>query len=256
MEGKSWHIGKREMMTCLFAALLLSTIVSLGGCVGSPVEGGMANIKPITTGPRVGTVYCIRGWTGVFSAGIDEMAKQLRERGVNALVYMPEQYPELGVALVEKYKGVKNHEPICFIGHSRGVDTSLIASRELDKVGVSVDVVCSLDSVDETTIPKNVKVCYNYWMPGVLGGDLLRGIPLKLQAGSTGKVFNYDLDTEYRSWRGDATDHVSMDDDPMLQKRIIDNVMEVCVERAKWEAGHGMGAKRASMLPLDGRASE
>jgi hypothetical protein len=215
---------------------LCGLLLVLPSC-GSSTPGRMDWIHPTTTAPRVGTVYCIRGWTGVFSAGIDEMAKQLNKQGVTAVCYMPEQYPELGAALVEKYKGVPNHEPICFIGHSRGVDTSLIVSRELGKVGVGVDVICCLDSVDETTVPHNVRLCYNYWMPGVLSAgnsNFLRGIPLVQEPGSIGKLFNYDLDTEYRSWRGATTEHVTMDDDPKLQKRIVENIMEVCVERTKW----------------------
>jgi hypothetical protein len=192
-------------------------------------------VQPQTTSPRVGTVYLIRGWMGVYSAGIDEMAKQLNALGVTAYVYMPEQYPELAKTMVERYKNVPNHEPICFVGHSRGVDSSLIIARELDKAGVTVDVICCLDSVDETTVSKNVRVCYNYWMPGVLfGTNLLRGIPLKQAPGSTGQLYNYNLDKEYRAWRGPWTDHISFDDDPMVQKRIIANILEACPERSKW----------------------
>jgi hypothetical protein len=192
-------------------------------------------IQPVTTAPRVGTAYMIRGWSGVFSAGIDEMAKQLNAQGVTALVYMPEQYPQLAAAMVKAYKDVPNHEPICFVGHSRGCDSSIIISRELQKVGVTVDVIVTLDSVDESTIPKNVRRCYNYWMPGIFwNSNLLRGIPLKQEPGSTGELYNYNLDKEYRAWRGDLTDHVSMDDDPKLQARIINNVLDACPERSKW----------------------
>ena len=100
-----------------------------------------------------------------------------------------------------------------------------------------MDVICCLDSVDESTVPRNVARCYNYWMPGVISSDssnFLRGIPLVQEPGSTGQLFNYDLDREYRSWRGATTEHVTMDDDPKLQKHILDNILEVCVERSKW----------------------
>ncbi len=219
-----------------FPLIFCLVLAGLSGC-GYNTPGRMEWITTRNTEPHVGTVYCIRGWSGVFSAGIDQMAKQLNEKGVHALVYMPEQYPQLAAAMVEKYKADPQHEPICFIGHSRGCDSSIIISRELEKAGVTVDMIVCLDSVDEDTIPANVRICYNYWMPGVLGGNLLRGIPLKQEAGSTGKVFNYNLDKEYRSWRGDLTDHVSMDDDDGLQKRIVDNILEVCPERSKWIPG-------------------
>jgi hypothetical protein len=206
----------------------------LGGC-GVSTPGQMEWVQPRTAAARVGTVIMIRGWEGVFSPGIDAMAKQINEQGGTAVVYMPEQYPELAAALVKRYKDAPDHEPLCFVGHSRGVDSALIIARELDKVNVAVDVICCLDSVDEVTVPKNVRVCYNYWMPGAFGRNtnLLRGIPLVQAPGSTGKLFNYDLSGEYRHWRGGLSEHISMDVDSGIQKRIVENILVVCVERAQ-----------------------
>jgi hypothetical protein len=223
----SWKPALRLLPVVLLAAL--------AGC-GSSTPGRMEAIQPRTTAPRVGTAIMIRGWEGVFSPGIDAMAKQINDQGGTALVYMPEQYPELAAALVKLYKDAPDHEPICFVGHSRGVDSSLIIARELDKVNVPVDVICCLDSVDEVTVPKNVRVCYNYWMDGAFGRNtnLLRGIPLAQAPGSTGKLFNYDLRGEYRHWRSGLSEHISMDIDTNIQKRVVDNILEVCVERSKW----------------------
>jgi hypothetical protein len=148
---------------------------------------------------------------------------------------MNEQYHQLAAEMVKQYKNSPRHEPICFIGHSWGVDASLLIAKELDKAGIPVDVICCLDSVDQTTVPKNVRVCYNYWMPGYIGDtNLLRGIPLKREPGSTGQLFNYNCSGEYRSWRSDWTNHITFDDDPKIQKRIIDNVLAVCPLRANW----------------------
>jgi hypothetical protein len=165
------------------------------------------------------------------------MAKQLYSQGVTARVYMPEQFPEVAKAMVERYRNMPNHEPICFIGHSRGVDASLLVARELDKAGISVELLVALDSVDEVTVPGNVKLCLNYWMPGYFPGtNLLRGIPLKQAPGSRGVLHNYDMAGEFSSWKGPLTEHVSFDDDPMVQKRIVGNVLDVCPERSKWQA--------------------
>jgi len=172
------------------AALVLLCVMCCGlaGC-GSNTPGRMEWIRPLTTDtPRVGTVYCIRGWQGVFSWGIDAMAEQLKQEGVTAYVFMPEQYPEMAKEMVKQYKNAPNHEPICFIGHSRGVDSSIIISRELDKAGIKVDLIVALDSVDEDVVPKNVRECRNYWMPGFLyGTNILRGIPLKANLGQSAR---------------------------------------------------------------------
>lgn len=226
--------GRRgAWMAC--AAVVLAGVA---GC-GSNVPGRMEWVSGHNKAPRVGTVYCIRGWSGVFSAGIDEMAQQINEAGGTALVYMPEQYPELAAAMVEKYKGDARHEPIIFVGHSRGVDSSLIISRELEKAGVEVDLIACLDSVDEVTVPKNVKACYNYWMTGDFGNEtnFLRGIPLVQAPGSTGKLYNIDLNKDGRDLRGPLTDHVSMDDDTKLQREIVKHILAACPERSAWEKG-------------------
>jgi hypothetical protein len=227
-------IGRRNL-----AVALLCVAGGLWGCNGSNTPGRMEWVTSHNSAPHVGTVYCIRGWSGVFSAGIDEMAGQINAAGGTAVVYMPEQYPELAAAMVRRYKDDPRHEPIIFVGHSRGVDPSLIISRELDKAGVDVDMIVCLDSVDEVTVPKNVRACYNYWMPGDFGDhtNFLRGIPLVKAPDSTGKLFNIDLDTDGRALRGALTDHVSMDDDTKLQHAIIEHVMAACPERSTWEKG-------------------
>lgn len=219
----------------LASILWCGLILGLTGCHLTNTQGKMEWVQPTTAGSRVGTVYCIRGWKGIWSAGIDAMAKQLSEKGVTTHVYMPEQVHALGATLVERYKNAPDHEPICFIGHSRGVDASLIIAKQLEDAGVKVDTIVCVDSVDQTTVPANVRVCYNYWMPGVIfDTNLLRGIPLQPEPGSTGQVFNYNCDKEYRSWRSWYTNHINFDDDPKIQKRIVDQLLESCPERSKW----------------------
>jgi hypothetical protein len=228
--GKRWGGGTGAVLL-----LLCLVSVALTGCDGVNTPGRMEWVHPQTEAPHVGTVYLIRGWQGVFSSGIDAMAKQLRDRGITAYVYMPEQYPELAATMVERYKGQAHPEPICFIGHSRGVDSSLIISRELDKAGVPVQLIVCLDSVDETTLPKNVSVCYNYWMEGFLPGtNFLRGIPLQQAPGSRGQLYNINLHHDAPQFKESMTNHVNMDKGPKLQAQIIKHVLEACPERSIW----------------------
>ena len=217
----------------LLAFCLLSC--ALAGCDGVNTPGRMEWVHPQSQAEHVGTVYLIRGWAGVYSSGIDAMAQQLRDRGITAYVYMPEQYPELAATMVQRYKGLQRPEPICFIGHSRGVDSSIIISRELDKAGVPVQLIVALDSVDETTVPKNVRVCYNYWMEGFLPGtNFLRGIPLQQAPGSTGQLHNINLHRDAPELKEPMTNHVNMDKGPKIQREIIAHVLEACPERSIW----------------------
>jgi len=207
----------------------------LGGC-GVNTPGNMDWVQPTTKdSPRVGTVYCIRGWMGIFSSGIDKMADDFNKAGVHAYVFQDMQWKELSKIMVERYKNSPNPEPIVFLGHSRGVDASLIIARDLEKVGVPVALIVSLDSVDETVVGKNVRVCYNYWMPGFFPGtNLLRGIPLVQEEGSTGKLYNINLNTDAPELKDPLTTHAVIDKAPKLQAKILEHVLEACPERKDW----------------------
>lgn len=216
---------------CISAALLL-----LAGC-GSTTTGQMEWVQPHTQAPRVGNVYLMRGWGGMFSSGIDQMGDLLREKDVSAWVFQHSQCQELASMMAQRYKGVPDPEPICMIGHSFGSDDALIIARELDKVNVPVDLIVTLDPVDQKSVPKNVKLCINYWMPGMfIGTNFLRGIPLQQEPGGTGRVVNINLMEEGKELRDAFTNHISIDKAPKLHDAIVQHVLKTCPDRATWIA--------------------
>ncbi len=247
---------------------VMKTVLLIGACgaaslclgCGSTTVGKMELVQPYTDAPRAGHVYLMRGWIGVFSSGIDEMGEQLRQRDVTAQVFQHDQCEELARTMAERYKGQPDPEPICMIGHSFGSDDSLIIARELDKVGVPVELIITMDAVDQNTVPKNVKLCINYWMPGMLGswGNFLRGMPLQQEPGGTGKLLNINLNEEGKELKEGFTNHVNIDKGPKLQKAIIDHVLDACPNRATWTTMHPMKHPRSAVstgLPDDARVA-
>lgn len=201
--------------------------------------GSMDSIKPTSTAPRAGNVYLIRGWGGMFSWGIDELSRQLESDGISAHVFQHDQRDDLARVLVEKYRNVKNPEPLCMVAHSAGSDDALYIAGELKKAGVEVDLLITLDNVDATIVPGNVKVCYNYWLPGTFGDtNFLRGLPMEKQTGSRGQVFNINLAQDGSNLCEPNPSHVSLDKDTKLRPHIIDEVLAACPERAVWAATH------------------
>jgi hypothetical protein len=219
------------------------------GC-GSTAKGRMEWVQPYTDAPRAGSVYLIRGWVGAFSGGIDDLSKELGEQGVTARVFQNDQCAELARTMAERYKAAADPEPICMMGHSYGADDSIIIARELDKVGVPVDLIITMDPVNETTVPKNVKVCYNYYMPGVIKqSNFLQGMALKQDEGATGKLFNVNLNDNGRELRETMSNHIDIDKGPKLHRRIVEQVLETCPDRATWVAAHPAQRKAASLTP-------
>jgi hypothetical protein len=177
----------------------------------------------------------------MFSWGIDELARELEAQGITAHVFQHDQRDDLARTLVEKYRNVRNPEPLCMVAHSAGSDDALYIAGELKKAGVEVDLLVTLDNVDATIVPGNVKVCYNYWLPGTFGdSNFLRGLPMEKQAGSRGQVVNINLAQDGSTLCEPNPSHVSLDKDTKLRPHIIDKVLAACPERATWAASHGL----------------
>jgi hypothetical protein len=211
------------------------------GCInlGSLKPGRMEWVQPQSDAPRAGSVYLIRGWVGVFSQGMDQLERKLNGEGVTARVFQDDQCRALARTMAERYKNAKNPEPICLIGHSYGSDDALIIARELDKASVPVDLIVTLDAVNESVVPKNVKLCYNYWQHGIFGAsNFLRGIPLTKEPGGSGRLVNVNLFAEGRSLRDPSTNHINIGEAPKLHKAIIGHVLATFPERATWLATH------------------
>ncbi len=223
----------------LRASLVVCLCLTGCGQMGSMSAGQMDWVQPETAGGRAGTTYLVRGWMGIFSGGMDRLSEEIGQAGVNARIYQHDQCAELAKTMVERYRSSNAREPICMIGHSFGSDDALIIARELDKVGVPVDLIITMDAVNETVVPKNVKLCVNYWQPGIFGSsNFLRGIPLTQEPGSAGKLYNVNLFEEGKDLREPTTNHINIDEAPKLHKAIIEHVLKTCPSRAQWVEAH------------------
>src|SRR5438874_8140074 len=96
--------------------------------------GKLSSVQPTSLQPRAGNVYLIRGWIGVFSAGIDSLGEKLNDRGMRAVVYQDDQWRELAEQISKEYRGKDNDaEPLVLVGHSYGADDVVRVARKLEK---------------------------------------------------------------------------------------------------------------------------
>jgi hypothetical protein len=223
--------------------LALPMLASLTGCLqlGTMKQGEMSWVSTNTTEKRAGHVYLIRGFIGLFSYGIDRMTEKVASTGVAAHVFQQDQTAVLGKTIVEKYRSQKgNTEPIVLIGHSLGADDVITISKMLEKEGIPVDLLVTVDPTKPPKVPGNVKVCYNYYQPSIFDGTgILRGIPLELEPGAKTKLYNLNIRGERKDLLEWDTNHVNIDKNTKIHAEVVKHVEQFCPTREAWVAAHG-----------------
>jgi len=225
----------RRYILCLVVVVL----PALCGCKGSMTPGKMEWVQIDSTAPRAGNVYLIRGFIGLFSFGIDRLTVKINEAGIRAHVFQEDQWKQLARTIRETYKNQPNHEPLILIGHSLGADKTLWIAHELKNEGITVDAILTMDPTLPPDVPSNVRVCHNYYQPSVFDGlGILRGIALKQEPGSTGKLINYNIRAEHKELLEPDTNHINVDKNTKIHAAIIARLLEICPPREEWARNH------------------
>jgi len=161
-------------------------------------------------------VYLIRGFANVFSRGVDQMAAQLRARGVNARAYSNGQWAGLANDIIKRSKQGKVSFPIVIAGHSVGGQEAPRFADTLAKAGVPVALVIGIDPGFAPPPPFSAGSprVVDFWIKGSARGNPYRG------TGSfAGTIENIDI----RSFSN--ADHVGIDKDPGVQSRIVNLIL-------------------------------
>lgn len=228
----------QTLAKCIAPLSLLTLGTGCFSTVSTMTPGKMEWVQPKSSQPLVGNAYLQRGLIGLFSGGIDSLTEEISKDGIDAHVWQEDQHEETAKTVAAVYSKYRNdHEPIILIGHSLGADDSIIVARALDEVNVPVDMLITIDATRPPKVPKNVKVCYNYYQPSIFDGTgILRGIPLETDPGFTGKLYNMNVRAEYKNLLEWDTNHVNIDKNKKIHADIIEKMKQICIPRAQWVA--------------------
>jgi pimeloyl-ACP methyl ester carboxylesterase len=221
-----------HLLASLAVLLLLGPAV---GCSGMK-NGSLTRVAPTTDNQRVGSVYLLRGWIGIFSTGIDSLGKKLNESGIHAEVFQESQWSRLADEMIAKYKASNSHEPIVIIGHSYGADDAIAIARKLNEHDIAVDLVVTLDPVTPRKVPANIRLAYNlYQSNGALDSlPWLRGIPLTPDEPGPAKLKNMDIRVDRTDLLEPNLDHFNIEKKDKIHSDVIAQVMKVCEPRVAW----------------------
>ena len=168
-------------------------------------------------------VYLLRGWFGVFSTGLDDLAAELRSRGIKA-----ETVGHLAwrttVSKIIKYHASGNSGPLVLVGHSQGANNVIDMARLLQRENIPVDLLVTLAPAGQDPIPGNVMRAINYYnSPGW-------GAPVTADAGYRGKLTNINLGGDF------GITHMAIDKNPRIQAEIERAILAVPQPQAQLEA--------------------
>jgi Thioesterase domain len=199
MSGNRYCIAKASIF--LFAAALIATGFALKPAAAQSPSGAVSR-------PHV---YLMRGLLNIFSLGMDQLAVQIEQHGIDASVYNHTLSGVVVGEIVQQYRA-GDHGPYILLGHSLGADAVMTMAQQLNSQGVPVALVVPVDGTGSYFAPKNVACVLNltqrdyaYMRPG---------------AGFHGMLNNVDFS-------GDPSiDHLTIDKSPRVQAEALRYVLE------------------------------
>jgi hypothetical protein len=235
----------RAALTCL-----LLGAAALAGCAGDFTAGPAdlhhtVDLSKTSARTRVGRVYCARGFLGIFSTGMMELADRINnEESITAISIADQEYTRLQEWLVAEYKkGSMKGEPLVLLGHSYGADDMIRVAEYLKKEKITVDLLVLIDPVTPPPVPNNVKRVYNVYKSRPLtdGIPAWRGVAATVQDPLATPIENVDLRTAMVSFSTDETElsHPQIDKNVGVQNLAIEQIRKVCVPRASWTGPSG-----------------
>jgi pimeloyl-ACP methyl ester carboxylesterase len=131
-------------------------------------------------------VLLLRGWFGVFSTGLDNLADELKSKGIDAEVASHLHW-STAVSDILRERAAGKVRPIVLVGHSQGANNVIDMARSLEERQIPVELLVTLAPFMQYPIPGNVVRAINYYQsPGW-------GAPLIADSKFHGKLSNIDM---------------------------------------------------------------
>ena len=192
--------GPQSWLRTLQAAALTLLLLGLSSGVGVAQVASASKSRD--------HVYLLRGAFNVFSLGLDTIADNLRQQGINATVDNYLGWETLADEATADYKSGRVRT-IVLVGHSSGAVAVTSMAARLGERGVPVKLAIGLDPTSPMTASGHVDRYVNYYIANGYGFAVERGRQF------TGVLQNIDLEK--------MTDvgHFNIEKNPELQDKVI-----------------------------------
>jgi hypothetical protein len=152
-------------------------------------------------------VYLLRGFLDVFSLGMDQIAVDLQQRGIDAVVGNHSQAGEYADEAIRECKAGRISS-IAIVGHSFGASAAVDMANQLAQAGVKVGLVVTVDPVTPTVVSGNVRTLKNFYISTGTGKAVERAGDFH------GSLKNIDMKADPNE------DHVSLQNSARLHRDV------------------------------------
>jgi hypothetical protein len=234
-------ISMRRSQISYFSLFIAMVITVLTGCSAdlSPrrAAGQLSpmRIEDKQRYTREGHVYCILGWLGIWSRGMDAIAQRVeKELGVHATSLANQEWRKLVVYLTAEHNAGRWYGPLVLVGHSYGCDDQVRVSRQLNEKGIAVDLLLLVDPTTPGSIPPNVKRCVDIYKshPGTDALPFFRGIKVEAADPSRTLITNIDLRRTDVGFATGMIDHFNIAKVSGVQDMVLAEIKKTCLLRS------------------------
>lgn len=152
-------------------------------------------------------VILLRGWFGVFSTGLDDIANAIKAKGIRVEVAGHLHWKTAADEILRERAEGKT-DALVLVGHSQGANNVIDMARVLEAHNVPVALLVTLAPYRQNPVPVNVMRAINYYQSSGWGA------PVTAEPGFRGKLSNIDV-------REDSTvSHINIDKSTRIQAEI------------------------------------
>jgi hypothetical protein len=159
-------------------------------------------------------VILLRGYLGLFSNGLDELAEELKAKGFDVEVRRHLYWTDV-VNDILRDRAAGKIGTLTFVGHSQGGNDAIEIATALSVSHVPVDLIVTLAPVYPKPVPANVARAINYYQAGGWGSALSPG------QGFRGPLANHNLASDQ------SISHFNIADNPHIRAEVVREIETV-----------------------------
>jgi hypothetical protein len=217
------------------ALAAVTLLLLLPGCVDI-TDRRAAQLEPMHPGQtggftRAGHVYCILGWLGIWSRGMDAIASRAQsELGVHAISLANPEWRKLAHYVKVEHDADRWTEPLVLVGHSIGADDQVRVARALSQAKVRVDLLLLIDPTVPPHIPPNVIRCVNLYKSHPVTDPVpaFRGVRVIAEDPSRTAVENVNLRRTDVGFDTSVINHFNIAKIRGLQDMVLAEIAKTC----------------------------